>query len=159
MAVKTCVGIKAQGALVLAAGHQHGLVAVLVPDMRQGCMQQRSAIAALPVVGMGDDVLDQGIVPAAAREVGDDQQHTAADQLRADKAAQVPIAGIRHQALPDGLNLRLRRAGIVCRVQMGVQREQRGQVGIDQGADGERGWGWRHGGRSQKGEGHQLIRP
>lgn len=118
-------------------------------------MQQRFAIAALAVVGMGDDALDQGIRSAAPCEVGDNQQHTAADQLGADKAAQVPVARVCHQALPDGLNLRLWRAGIVFRVQMGVQREQGGQVGIDQGADGERGWGWVHDESGWKG--HQLI--
>ena len=81
---------KTQGVFVLAARHQHDLVAALSPGMGQGVLQQRVPPALIAMGRVRHHVLDDAIGAAGAREVGDDGQRAGRDQQALIPPSKVP---------------------------------------------------------------------
>ena len=85
---------KTQGVFVLAARHQHDLVAGLSPGMGQGALQQRAPPAIAAVDGVCHHILNDAIGAAGAREVGDDGQRAGRNQLAFIPPSKVPNAWV-----------------------------------------------------------------
>ena len=119
---------KTQGVFVLAARHQHDLVAALSPGMGQGALQQRAPPAIAAVDGVCHHILNDAIGAAGAREVGDDGQRAGRNQLAFIPPSKVPNAWVGERLIPYGLHLGSRGQRVVMLVQVGVQAKQRGKV-------------------------------
>ncbi len=79
---------------------------------------------------LGDDILDDAVGPAAAREVRDHGQRATGHQLRFDERPEVANAPVRLDFMPDRFDPRGFRKGLVGVVEMFVEMEQCGKVGV-----------------------------
>ena len=63
----------------MATCQQHDFVATAFPTKIECVLQQPRADAPLAIIGMGNNIFDEGIRPPAARQVGHEDQGTGGD--------------------------------------------------------------------------------
>ncbi|VDO17281.1 unnamed protein product [Brugia timori] len=132
MPIETGRFVELQRRLILATGHQHHLVAAHGPGRVERFGQQGFRAPSAAVRRMRHHVFDHAIGPAAAREVGDHGQVAAGDQFGALESTEVVKVTTCQDFLPDRIDDKRGGKGVVRRVKVLVEIEQRWQVGFEE---------------------------
>lgn len=132
MPIETGRFVELQRCLILATGHQHHLVAARGPGRVERFGQQGFCVASAAILRMRHHVLDDPVGPAASREVGNQGQIAAGDQLGALESSEVVEVTTCQDLLPDCLDDNRGGPWIVRLVKVLVEIEQRWQVGLEE---------------------------
>jgi hypothetical protein len=126
--LEACRLVERERGRLLRTSHQHNLVALRFPGALDGRVQNGPPEACSPMIGMGDDVLDQRIRLPAAGQVRDYDERAGRDKHLFDRPHEDDAALIAYQVVKEGDGV-LGRAAHIVRVEVDVQVEKTWQVG------------------------------
>ena len=125
MTIEARLLIEPQCAFVFSAGEQHDLVAALLPGFGKS-MRKDSFAPTLPTMRcMSDDILDDPVRSASAREIRNDGQRATRNERAGCKPTEVLDSRVGKSLRPNSLDRCTRRRRFVALVQVRVQSEQR----------------------------------